>query len=173
MTYCLAVYDSPIGMLTLESCSNFLTGLWIKGQKHDGSAMEGKYAVHRETPVLTAAKQWLDDYFSGRRPLPDIIDLKPEGSPFRQMVWQILCRIPYGQVRTYGDIAAETAARCGRDFMSPQAVGGAVGHNPISIIIPCHRVVGAKGNLTGYAGGIEKKAALLQREGVDISRFRL
>lgn len=166
-----STYESPVGLLTLTARGEWLTGLWINGQVHGRCGLDGKNVIPRETPALTAAKRWLDAYFSGRRPSADDIGVILEGSPFRQMVWHIIRRIPYGQVRTYGDIASEIAVRLGRSSMSAQAVGGAVGHNPVAIIIPCHRVVGAKGKLTGYAGGMDKKMALLQFEGVDMSCF--
>lgn len=110
------------------------------------------------------AKQWLNQYFSGEKPLSEELSLKPKGSEFRKLVWEILCKIPYGEVTTYGEIAKEVAQILQKDKMSAQAVGGAVGHNPISIIIPCHRVIGASGDLTGYAGGVELKKKLLDFE---------
>ena len=112
---------------------------------------------------------WLDRYFAGGRPSLCELPLAPAGSEFRQGVWSILCEIPYGEVTTYGDIAKKVAARMGNKSMSAQAVGGAVGHNPISIIIPCHRVVGSNGSLTGYAGGIKTKIKLLELEGADMT----
>ena len=128
--------------------------------------------VPQENAVLLRTKKWLDDYFAGRMPALITLPLAPQGSPFRRLVWQILCQIPYGQVRTYKEIADEVASYEGKDHMSAQAVGGAIGHNPISIIIPCHRVVGVNGSLTGYAGGLDKKAALLQHEGIDVTKLR-
>lgn len=124
-----------------------------------------------DQPVLRIAKAWLDRYFAGEKPEISALPLCPAGSAFRQAVWQMLCEIPYGEVVTYGDIAQKMAARLGRKTMSSQAVGGAVGHNPISIIIPCHRVVGANGSLTGYAGGVDQKRKLLALEGADLSRL--
>lgn len=120
-------------------------------------------------PVLNAAKKWLDRYFKGEKPDISELPLAPAGGEFRQMVWGILCGIPYGEVVAYGEIAKKMAAKMGRKSMSSQAVGGAVGHNPISIIIPCHRVVGSNGSLTGYAGGIDTKVKLLELEGADMS----
>jgi methylated-DNA-[protein]-cysteine S-methyltransferase len=122
-----------------------------------------------DLPIFQAAKSWLDRYFFGGKPAIRELPLAPVGTEFRQGVWEILCGIPYGEVITYGEIAKRMAARLGRESMSGQAVGGAVGHNPISIIIPCHRVVGASGSLTGYAGGIENKIKLLELEEVDLS----
>ena len=122
-------------------------------------------------PLFDIAKKWLDRYFSGQKPDVAELPLAPQGNAFRQGVWEILCTIPYGEVITYGSIAKKMAVKLQKERMSSQAVGGAVGHNPISIIIPCHRVVGANGSLTGYAGGIEKKIKLLELEGVDMSGF--
>ena len=122
-------------------------------------------------PILQQAGRWLDRYFAGERPAVNELPLAPVGSDFRQEVWKILCEIPYGQTTTYGEIAQKLSARLGRERMSARAVGGAVGHNPISIIIPCHRVVGSNGRLTGYAGGLERKIKLLTHEGVDLTRL--
>jgi methylated-DNA-[protein]-cysteine S-methyltransferase len=119
-------------------------------------------------PIFNETKSWLDRYFAGQRPDASALPLAPIGGAFRQSVWDILRRIPYGKLTTYGEIAREIAAASGKTGMSAQAVGGAVGRNPISIIIPCHRVVGANGSLTGYAGGIGTKVKLLELEGVDM-----
>lgn len=127
--------------------------------------------VKDDLPVFDAAKRWLDRYFAGKRPVISELPLSPIGGEFRQLVWRILCEIPYGQVITYGEIAQQIAVKMNRTTMSSQAVGGAVGHNPISIVIPCHRVVGTNGSLTGYAGGIGTKVKLLELEGVDMSRL--
>ena len=126
--------------------------------------------LSKETPILTDAKKWLDIYFSGEEP-KFTPSLHPTGSAFRQAVWQILLQIPYGQTITYGEIARQMSEMQNTPHMSAQAVGGAVGHNEISIIIPCHRVVGTNGSLTGYAGGIDKKIALLNLEHTDMSHF--
>ena len=122
-------------------------------------------------PLFDIAKKWLDRYFSGQKPDAAELPLAPQGNAFRQGVWEILCTIPYGEVTTYGSIAKKMAVKLQKERMSSQAVGGAVGHNPISIIIPCHRVIGVNGSLTGYAGGIETKIKLLELEGVDMSGF--
>ena len=162
-------YHSPIGRLLLSAEEIGLTGVWLEGEKYFA---HGLPADRREacTPILADTKRWLDEYFSGKE--PDFMPpLHPIGSPFRQAVWQILRRIPYGKTVTYGEIAREMARQKGLPKMSAQAVGGAVGHNEISILIPCHRVVGAKGNLTGYAGGLSRKIQLLTLEGVDTSRL--
>lgn len=162
------VYHSPIGPLTLAADETHLVGVWLDGQKYFGAAYKEPFADRADHPVLQKAVQWLKDYFAGKRPAISALPLKPQGSPFRQRVWQILCKIPYGQVVTYGDIARQLAQEQGQKSMSAQAVGGAVGHNPISVIIPCHRVVGADGSLTGYAGGLQAKSWLLAHEGAQI-----
>lgn len=164
-------YPSPIGMLTLACDGAHLTGLWMEGQKYFGGAIPEPMTERDDLPVFRAAKNWLDRYFAGQKPEISELPLHPIGGEFRQEVWKILCEIPYGEVVTYGDIAKKMAAKKGKKTMSGQAVGGAVGHNPISIIIPCHRVVGASGSLTGYAGGVDKKVKLLALEGVDMSRL--
>ena len=153
----LTHYASPLGPILLAADETGLTGLWFEAQKYFPSYLGVDYQ-EKETPVLTETARWLDVYFSGKDPgfLPP---LHPQGSPFRQTVWDILLTIPRGQTMTYGEIARRLGVR------SAQAVGGAVGHNPISILIPCHRVVGSDGSLTGYAGGVERKARLLQLEG--------
>lgn len=165
MTY-TQTYESPLGRMLLAADEVGLTGLWLDSQKYFGCTLPAEL-TEQETPILCGAKRWLDLYFSGKEPrfTPP---LHPFGSPFRKAVWEILLQIPYGQTITYGDIARRLA---NGGKMSAQAVGGAVGHNQVSIIIPCHRVVGTNGNLTGYAGGIAKKIALLELEGVDMSRF--
>ena len=153
----LTHYASPLGPILLAADETGLTGLWFEGQKYFPSFLGVDYQ-EKETPVLTETVRWLDVYFSGKDPgfLPP---LHPQGSPFRQTVWDILLTIPRGQTITYGEIARRLGVR------SAQAVGGAVGHNPISILIPCHRVVGSDGSLTGYAGGFDRKTRLLQLEG--------
>lgn len=162
-------YASPLGMLTMASDGEYLTGLWIEGQKYYAATLKGE-CKEKNLAIFEQTKRWLDIYFHG-----DIPDFTPplllEGSPFRQKVWEILRQIPYGQVMTYGEIAGRIAAQMGVQKMSAQAVGGAVGHNPVSIIVPCHRVVGSGGSLTGYAGGIDKKVALLTIEKVDMKQY--
>lgn len=167
--YYSTAYSSPVGLLTLACDGENLAGLWIEGQKYYGAALPQPMVQREDIPVFHAAKKWLDRYFSGEKPAISQLPLAPIGSPFRQEVWRILCEIPYGQVTTYGSIAKQLAPKLNRARMSGQAVGGAVGHNPISIIIPCHRVVGSNGSLTGYAGGIAAKIQLLELEGVDLS----
>lgn len=160
--------DSPVGKLTLAGKEDFLSGLWIEGQKYFGGGILENALWNPDLEVFKRTEKWLTSYFSGQKPEIARLPLFPHGSPFRQAVWELLCEIPYGQVVTYGEIAKKTAEKIGRDSMSAQAIGGAVGHNPISIIIPCHRVVGANGSLTGYAGGIAVKEKLLKLEKAEL-----
>lgn len=162
-------YDSPLGGILLAADEIGLTGLWLDGQKYFARKLPPAH-IRQETPLLREAVRWLDIYFVGQEPdfLPP---LHPEGSEFQRSVWEILLTIPYGQTTTYGAIAKQLAEMRGVPRMSAQAVGGAVGHNRISILIPCHRVVGASGSLTGYAGGIGKKEKLLELEGADVTGF--
>ena len=159
-------YDSPVGRLTLASDGLNLAGLWMEGQKYFGGTVPGELRPNEELEVFSRAKDWLDRYFNGKKPEPSELPLAPVGGEFRQTVWELLCEIPYGELTTYGQIAREAAKRLQRESMSAQAVGGAVGHKPISMRIPCHRVVGTGGSLTGYAGGLDKKIWLLKHEGV-------
>ena len=165
--YYKTAYPSPLGNLTLASDGENLVGLWIEGQKYYGDTIPETMTENNRLPVFDAAKEWLDRYFAGEKPAISELPLAPIGGDFRQAVWHILCEIPYGEVITYGGIAMQIAEKEGKKKMSAQAVGGAVGHNPISIIIPCHRVVGSNGSLTGYSGGIAAKIKLLELEGVD------
>jgi methylated-DNA-[protein]-cysteine S-methyltransferase len=164
-------YVSPLGILTLASDGKHLIGVWFDGQKYFADTIKGNVAENSDLPVFTATKKWLDAYFIGKKPAISELQPAPAGSEFRKAVWSILCEIPYGQCRTYGEIAKKIAFRMNKKNMAGQAVGGAVGHNPISIIIPCHRVVGTNGSLTGYGGGIDRKVKLLELEGLDMSRF--
>ena len=157
-----SVYSSELGDILLAADEIGLTGLWFFGQSYFADTLPTEQ-IAQETPILTQAREWLDEYWSGNE--PDFTPtLHPIGSPFRQAVWKLLLQIPYGQTTTYGEIARQLEKLQNRPHMSAQAVGGAVGHNGISIIIPCHRVVGTKGSLTGYAGGLDKKMALLELE---------
>lgn len=158
--------SSPLGPLTLSSDGSALTGLWLEGQKYFASTLDPHASAAPELPVFRQTAAWLNAYFA-KAPLPTMPPLAPSGSPFRQAVWALLREIPQGTVTTYGALAQALRAQ-GRSAAA-QAVGGAVGHNPISILIPCHRVVGADGSLTGYAGGVEKKRFLLALEGVDLA----
>lgn len=167
MTY-IRHYTSPLGGITLSSDGTAITGLWFDGQKYFGATLPPD-PKEQELPIFAQTRHWLDLYFRG-----DIPDFTPPLAPpkatvFRSAVWEILRTIPYGHTMTYGAIADQMAKQMGLASMSAQAVGGAVGHNPISLLIPCHRVVGTNGSLTGYAGGIDKKIALLRLEKADIS----
>lgn len=133
--------------------------------------MKEEIKENKNERILIKTKKWLDEYFNGKKPEISELDLAPNGSEFAKNVWEILCEIPYGKVTTYGEIAKKMAKIMHKEKMSAQAVGGAVGHNPISIIIPCHRVVGANGSLTGYAGGIDKKIYLLKHEQVNMENL--
>ncbi len=162
-------YDSPLGRILLAADEIGLTGLWFDGQKYFAAALPDE-TTEQSTPVLAMSRRWLDVYFSGSEP-----DFTPPlhiaGSPFRQAVWRLLLEIPYGKTIPYGALAQRLAAEEGLEHMSAQAVGGAVGHNAISLIIPCHRVVASNGSLTGYAGGLDRKIRLLELERVDMSRL--
>lgn len=166
---CTQRYASPLGGILIAADEQGLTGLWFDNQKYFADTLP-KDAVAQSTSILADAARWLDIYFSGREPdfLPP---LHPQGSAFRQAVWALLLQIPYGKTVTYGELSHQIAAQRGLAHMSAQAVGGAVGHNAISIIIPCHRVVGMNGSLTGYAGGIERKVQLLTLEGAFMERM--
>jgi len=163
--YYATTYPSPVGRITLACDGTSLVGLWLEGQKYHGDTISEAMTEKDDMPVFDAAKRWLDKYFAGQKPTIAELPLAPIGSAFRQSVWAILCEIPYGEVITYGEIAKRLGCR------SSQAIGGAVGHNPISIIIPCHRVVGSNGSLTGYAGGVQTKTKLLELEGVDMAKL--
>lgn len=157
-------YDAPLGEMIMVSDGTTLTSLVFKRQKYYESEVP-EDSIEKSLPIFDETARWLDIYFSGKEPdFTPAISLK--GSEFRKEVWDILMGIPHGEVTTYGEIAKQIAKKRGISRMSAQAVGGAVGHNPISIIVPCHRVVGANGNLTGYAGGLEKKVELLRLEGI-------
>lgn len=168
MTY-IYHYNSPLGGITLASNGAELTGLWFDGQKYYADTLAPQYE-EKNLPIFRLASKWLDIYFGGNEP-----DFTPpllmQTTEFRKSVWEVMLTIPYGKTMTYGEIADKIAARKGLVKMSAQAVGGAVGHNSISLIIPCHRVVGTGGSLTGYAGGIDKKIRLLKLEKADTSHF--
>ena len=171
--YYSTTYPSPVGIITLacDGDGKNLVGLWIKGQKYHGDTLPESMTKQNNIPLFNTTKKWLDKYFAGQKPNISELPLAPIGGKFRQGVWKILCEIPYGEVITYGNIAQKMVTQMNKKSMSSQAVGGAVGHNPISIIIPCHRVVGSNGSLTGYSGGIQTKIHLLTLEGADTSRL--
>ena len=155
-------YDSPLGLITMACDGNALTGLWFNGQKHFGESLSADH-TERFLPVFDETCRWLDLYFSGS--IPDFTPpLNLRGTAFRRAVWEILLTIPYGRTTTYGRIAESIAAQKETGRLSAQAVGNAVGHNPVSLIVPCHRVVGTDGSLTGYAGGTDRKRRLLEME---------
>ena len=155
-------YDSPLGGITMASGGTALTGLWFDGQRHFAAGLDPEH-TEASLPVFCEARRWLDIYFSGRDPgFTPPLDIK--AAPFRRSVWETLLTIPYGQTVTYGEIAGRLAGPDGNRRVFARAVGGAVGHNPVSLIIPCHRVIGAEGSLTGYAGGLERKRRLLALE---------
>ncbi len=162
-------YVSPMGGITLVSDGDALTGLWFDGQEYSADGLSEKYE-QKPLPVFEETIRWLNIYFSGKA--PDFTPkLKMKTTEFRKMVWEIMLTIPFGQTMTYGEIADRISRQRGIPRMAAQAVGGAVGHNAISLIIPCHRVIGANGNLTGYGGGIDKKISLLTLEKVDMSKL--
>ncbi len=155
-------YKSPLGDILLSADDTGLTGLWFYGQKYFALSLDKEHEEN-ELEIFRTAKKWLDIYFSGRE--PDFnVPLHLIGTSFRKDVWEILRSVPYGSTVTYGEVARRLAQKRGLSHMSAQAAGNAVGHNPISIIVPCHRIIGANGNLTGYAGGIDKKIQLLKLE---------
>lgn len=162
-------YVSPLGGITAASDGSALTGLWFDGQKYFADTLSDKYE-EKNLPVFEQTDRWLDIYFSGKAPdfTPPLLIKTTE---FRRAVWEILMTIPFGQTMTYGEISEKISSQRGIAKMSAQAVGGAVGHNSISLIIPCHRVVGKNGSLTGYAGGIDKKLKLLELENADTARL--
>lgn len=165
-------YNSPIGPITIASDGTQLVGLWFDGQKHDRDTLKDDLYMNKSLPIFDQTKLWLDIYFSGQAPdfTPSI---KLTGSPFKQLIASIMLSIPFGQIATYGQIAKEAARLTNKLHIAAQAVGGAVGHNSISIIVPCHRVVAASGSLTGYAGGIDKKIWLLKNEHIDFNKINL
>lgn len=148
---------APVGRLLLESDGDAISGLWIENQKYYARGVDADMHFDDGRPVFALTRRWLDDYFAGRRVDARIIPTAPRGTDFQRRVWRALRAIPYGETRTYADIARMAAS-------SPRAVGGAIGRNPISIIIPCHRVIGTNGGMTGYAGGINIKTQLLKHE---------
>lgn len=167
-------YQSPLGGMTMSSNGQDLTGLWFDCQKQNNCTLkkEQEYTVNTTDYVIKETEKWLDTYFNGIAPnfMPPIL---LDGTEFQETVWDILISIPYGEIITYGEIADKIAKDRGLERMSAQAVGGAVSHNPVALIIPCHRVVGKNNNLTGYAGGIDKKIELLEIEGVDMTEMNV
>lgn len=172
-TYYSTTCETPVGLATLASDGASLVGLWLNGQKRFGGAISGEiFENGDDSPILRDARRWLAAYFAGKRPkIADAPPLDPVGATdFRRSVWRLLTEIPLGTTVSYRELADELARRTGKR-PACQAVGGAVGRNPISILIPCHRVIGSDGNLTGYAGGLDAKIQLLRLEGVDETTF--
>lgn len=157
---------SPVGLLTVAGEEQAITGLWLEEQKYFAMTLDPQ-ATEGNLPVFDQLREWLEIYFRGEQPNFSI-PLAPKGTQFRQSVWEVLKKIPYGTLVTYGDIARQLNEAGAKT--SPRAVGGAVGHNPISILIPCHRVVGSNSSLTGYAGGLDNKIKLLQLEKIDLKK---
>ncbi len=170
MTYSTEYETGLIGTLTLASDGENITGCWFENDRYFAESVEAPFVRNDNLPVFTKAKRWLDNYFSGENPSISSLPLKPTGSNFRHLVWAKLREIPYGTTTTYGAIARQLESETGKR-VSNQAVGGAVGHNPLCVIVPCHRVMGAGGNLTGFGGGIDTKLKLLELEHIDTSRF--
>ncbi len=164
-------YHSPIGKVQLTSDGSCLTELRIEKQ-FGFNDYQSDTCQNNHLPIFSQTKKWLDDYFNKKQPAINALPLAPIGSSFSHIVWDILENIPYGKLMTYGEIAQIVAQKTGKEKMSAQAIGQAVGHNPISIIIPCHRVIGTNGNLTGYAGGLDIKIKLLKIENVDMTKLR-
>ena len=164
-------YSSPVGELTLVADTQSLVSLWLPSQKYYNTSISERSAEKPDLPLFAIIKTWLDHYFGGQPDPISILPLAPSGSPFRLLVWRKLTEIPYGEVTSYGAIARQLAMEMGKSKIAAQAVGGAIGHNPISIIIPCHRVIGSDGSLTGFGGGIQTKWSLLELEGLDMSKF--
>lgn len=162
-------FSSPLGVLTFASDGKNLTGLWIQGQDYFPEVIE-KMERKDDLPIFIETISWLNRYFKGDDP-GKIPSVAPEGTEFRKIVWEELMKIPYGELTSYGNIAKQISKNQNGKFVSARAVGGAVGHNPISIIIPCHRVIGSNGDLTGYAGGLDIKVKLLESEGIDVSEI--
>ena len=164
-------YKSPIGNLVIVSDGKNLLSICLEGQKYFNDSISETITLNDKLPLFVETKKWLDKYFNGLKPKITDLPLAPRGSEFRQKVWNILCSIPYGEVTTYGEIAKKICKIDGKISISSQAVGGAIGHNPLLIIIPCHRVVGTNGSLTGFAAGIDTKIKLLENEGVDMTKL--
>ena len=169
--YYKSTYQSPLGQITIVSDEQTIKGLWFADQKHFGSQYDLQTMTVAETPVIMQVKNWLDAYFAGENPILDPTILAPEATPYRQQILNALMNVPYGQTTSYKELADKVASNTPGKRGSARAAGGAVGHNPISILIPCHRIVATNGALTGYAGGIDRKIALLALEGFDQSKL--
>lgn len=168
--YYFAHYSSPIGKLTIASTTKSIVGLWIENQKYFPNITDDTY-VNENISILKKCKKWLDNYFNKMPQGISELELSPAGTPFQQKVWSIIITIPYGETMTYGNIAKIISSNTRK--MCSRAVGHAVGLNHISIIIPCHRVLGYNNRITGYAGGIDKKIQLLKHEGIDTNKLKI
>ena len=167
--YYFSEFELPVGKYRIVSDGESIVGMWSVGQKYDRSSMTADMEENDNLPVFIQTKNWLDRYFAGEKMEIHELSLAPQGNEFQKLVWKYLCDIPYGETTTYGEIAKKVARDMGRERMSAQAVGGTVGRNPIGIIIPCHRVIGKDGSLTGYAGGLDIKVKLLTLEGLNVT----
>jgi len=165
------IYKSPIGSLVLVSNEKELVGVWFSDQVYYLAGLKNEILVEQDNEILLMTVNWLERYFDGKKPEINEIPLHPSGTSFQKLVWKKLMDIPYGSVITYQGLARQVAIEMNKKTMSAQAIGGAVGHNPISIIIPCHRVVGTHGDLVGYASGLDKKSFLLTHEQVDVNNL--
>lgn len=163
-------YNSNLGKIIIVADSRYVYGLYFDNQKYLPENLE-KLEINNNSPIIKQVKLWLEEYFNGKKPNLENLPIKLIGSEFKMLVWSVLKTIPYGKTITYGEIAKTLARKTNKEKISARAVGNAVGHNPISIIIPCHRVIGANGKITGYAGGIDKKIALLKLEGINVDKI--
>lgn len=159
-----AYFNSPVGKILLASENNQLIGLWLENQKYYLGQIKEELIENDNEEILVKTKAWLNEYFKGNQPKIAELALNTKGSEFAKTVWASLINIPYGETTTYKNLSLEVARKLNKKSISCQAIGGAIGHNPISIIIPCHRVIGSNGSLTGYAGGLSKKEKLLEHE---------
>lgn len=163
-------YNSNLGKIIIVADNRYVYGLYFDNQKYLPENLE-KLEINNNSPIIKQVKLWLEEYFNGKKPNLENLPIKLIGSEFKMLVWSVLKTIPYGKTITYGEIAKTLARKTNKEKISARAVGNAVGHNPISIIIPCHRVIGANGKITGYAGGIDKKTALLKLEGINVNKI--
>ena len=163
-------YNSNLGKIIIVADNRYIYGLYFDNQEYLPENLE-KLEINNNSPIIKQVKLWLEEYFNGKKPNLENLPIKLIGSEFKMLVWSVLKTIPYGKTITYGEIAKTLAKKTNKEKISARAVGNAVGHNPISIIIPCHRVIGANGKITGYAGGIDKKIALLKLEGINVNKI--
>ena len=164
-------YNSNLGKIIIVADNRYIYGLYFDNQKYLPENLE-KLEINNNSPIIKQVKLWLEEYFNAKKPNLENLPIKLIGSEFKMLVWSVLKTIPYGKTITYGEIAKTLARKTNKEKISARAVGNAVGHNPISIIIPCHRVIGANGKITGYAGGIDKKTALLKLEGINVDKIQ-